>query len=231
MHEGGRPVGRLGCRLVGCLRLGVGHASPVPNLSTVLRRQAGWVIVSPPVSTRVGDPHRGGRGLGAGGLRTKRSGWRRRRRPAPERGPGGAERRGRSGPPAGSSSRSPSGDALGCTSRRTAGRTPGRLDRAEPGGNAGPVRQRRDLALGVRVVVGAMGAGVGLGDPRSASRNATGVEVIELPRSACTVRVPGRICWLAQVAASSRSASAAWSAWATIQPTTERLTTSTITYR
>src|SRR5215210_5993452 len=56
--------------------------------------------------------------------------------------------------------------------------------------------------------------------PRSASRNATGLEVIEDPRSACTVRVPGRICCLAVVSASSRSASAACSAWATVQPTT-----------
>src|SRR6188508_659038 len=55
--------------------------------------------------------------------------------------------------------------------------------------------------------------------PRSASRNATGLEVIEEPRSACTARVPGVICCLAVVAASSRSASAACSAWATIQPT------------
>jgi hypothetical protein len=55
---------------------------------------------------------------------------------------------------------------------------------------------------------------------RSASRNATGLEVIDEPRSACTVRVPGRICWVAVVSASSRSAGAACSAWATIQPTT-----------
>jgi hypothetical protein len=67
--------------------------------------------------------------------------------------------------------------------------------------------------------------------PRSASRNATGLEVIEVPRSACTVRVPGVICCLAQVAASSRSANTACSAWATIQPTTYRLKISKITYR
>jgi hypothetical protein len=108
---------------------------------------------------------------------------------------------------------------------------PGVVDGAEPVGNARPILQRLELRLGVRVVIGDLGAGVGLGDPRSASRNATGLEVIEEPRSACTVRVPGRICCLAAVSASSRSAGAACSAWATVQPTTYRPNTSKTTYR
>jgi hypothetical protein len=70
---------------------------------------------------------------------------------------------------------------------------------------------------------------VGLGDPEVGQQDATGLEVIELPRSACPVRVCGRICCLAQVVASSRSARAACSAWATVQPTTERLKMSKIT--
>jgi hypothetical protein len=77
-----------------------------------------------------------------------------------------------------------------------------------------------ELALGLRIVVADVGAGGGLGDPRSASRNATGLEVLEVPWSACTVRAPGVVCCLAVVAASGRMASAADSAWATVQPTT-----------
>ena len=55
--------------------------------------------------------------------------------------------------------------------------------------------------------------------PRSASRNATGREVIEEPRSAWTVSCPRPMPCLAQVAAMSFSARAADSRVATIQPT------------
>jgi hypothetical protein len=59
--------------------------------------------------------------------------------------------------------------------------------------------------------------------PRSASRNATGLEVIEEPRSAWMASCPGLICCLAQVWPIIVSARAADSRGATIQPVTCRL--------
>src|SRR5437016_7462686 len=56
--------------------------------------------------------------------------------------------------------------------------------------------------------------------PRSASSNATGLDVIDEPRSAWRVRAPGAMPWRAQVSAMSFCASRALSRWATIQPTT-----------
>ena len=56
--------------------------------------------------------------------------------------------------------------------------------------------------------------------PRSASRNATGLEVIDEPRSAWMVNWSRPIVCLAQVWRISTSASAADSRVATIQPTT-----------
>jgi hypothetical protein len=105
------------------------------------------------------------------------------------------------------------------------------LDGGEPGGEVRPVLQRLELALGVRVVVGDVRAGVRLGIPGSASRNATGLEVIEEPRSAWMVSCPGPMPCLAQVSAISFSASAADSRVAAIQPGAYRLKTSMITYR
>lgn len=67
--------------------------------------------------------------------------------------------------------------------------------------------------------------------PRSDSRSATGLEVIEVPRSAWIVSWPGVTAWRSQVSAISRCASAADSRCASIQPTTYRLYTSRITYR
>jgi hypothetical protein len=58
---------------------------------------------------------------------------------------------------------------------------------AEAVGEVGPVLQRLELGFGVRVVVFDMGPGVVLVTPRSASRNATGLEAIDEPLSACTV--------------------------------------------
>jgi len=56
--------------------------------------------------------------------------------------------------------------------------------------------------------------------PRSASSSATGLEVIEVPRSAWIVSVPGGTPWPATARAMKASASSADSAGATIQPTT-----------
>ena len=58
---------------------------------------------------------------------------------------------------------------------------PGGLDGGEPAREIGPVLQGLELCFAERVVVGDVGSGVGLGDTEVASRNATGLEVIELP--------------------------------------------------
>ncbi|GEM_PF-4643102 len=65
--------------------------------------------------------------------------------------------------------------------------------------------------------------------PGPASRNATGLEVIEEPRSAWMVSFPGPMPCLAQVPAISLSARAADSRVATIHPVTCRLQMSVIT--
>ena len=67
--------------------------------------------------------------------------------------------------------------------------------------------------------------------PRSASSSATGLEVIEEPRSAWMLSCPRVMPCFAQVAAMSFSARAADSQVATIQPTEYRLKMSRITYR
>jgi len=99
----------------------------------------------------------------------------------------------------------------------------GVLDRAEPFRERRPVLQRLELRFGEWVVVGNVGAAMRLRDPRSASRNATGFEVIAGPRSAWIVSWFRAIPWRAQVSWMNRSASVALSRWATIQPTTYRL--------
>ena len=85
----------------------------------------------------------------------------------------------------------------------------GGLDRGEPGGEARPVLQGFELGFGVRVVVGDVRAEWDWVTPRSASSSATGLEVMELPRSACRLSRPRVMPCLAQVAAISFSASTA----------------------
>ena len=65
--------------------------------------------------------------------------------------------------------------------------------------------------------------------PRSARSKATGLLRIDALRSACRVSWPGSIPCFVQVAVIRRSAKAALSCGATIQPTTHRLKTSRIT--
>ena len=65
--------------------------------------------------------------------------------------------------------------------------------------------------------------------PRSASKRATGLEVIDDPRSACRVSVPWAIPCRSQVCAIKRWARTADSWAAAIQPTTYREKTSRIT--
>ena len=72
----------------------------------------------------------------------------------------------------------------------------GLLDRGEAVREAGAVLQGLELRLGVRVVVRDVGREWVLVTPRSASRKATGLEVIEDPRSAWRVNCPaGRPAW------------------------------------
>jgi hypothetical protein len=96
----------------------------------------------------------------------------------------------------------------------------GVLDRAEPVGKGRVVLERLELALGVGLSSGMCGRLCDLVTPRSASSMATGLEVIQVPRSACTVSAPAATPWAAMGSASSRSANAAASRAATIQPTT-----------
>ena len=58
---------------------------------------------------------------------------------------------------------------------------PGVLDGAEAVGKVGLVLEGLELGLGERVVVGDVRPAVGLVTPRSASRKATGLAVIESP--------------------------------------------------
>lgn len=67
--------------------------------------------------------------------------------------------------------------------------------------------------------------------PRSESSRATDLLLIELPRSACSVSCEGSMPSRRQVSAMSFLARVALSRCATIQPTTQRLKTSRITYR
>ena len=67
---------------------------------------------------------------------------------------------------------------------------PGGLDGEEAGREAGPVFQGLELRLGVRVVITDVRPRMGLDHARSASRNATGLEVIDEPRSAWRVSSP-----------------------------------------
>ena len=96
---------------------------------------------------------------------------------------------------------------------------PGGLDRGESRGKRRPVFQGLELRFGVRVVVGDVRAGVGLGDPESASSSATSLEVTEEPRSACRLSCPRVMPCLAQVSEMSFSARTADSRVAAIQPT------------
>ena len=67
--------------------------------------------------------------------------------------------------------------------------------------------------------------------PRSASSMATGLEVIEVPRSACTPSWSAAAPWAVMVSASSRSARLEAAAAATVQPTTYREELSKIVYK
>jgi hypothetical protein len=97
---------------------------------------------------------------------------------------------------------------------------PGLLDRGEAVREVGPVLEGLELGLGERLSFETCGREWVLVTPRSASRKATGLEVIEDPRSACSVNWPAGTACLAMVSAIRRSARSVCSRWATIQPTT-----------
>jgi hypothetical protein len=98
----------------------------------------------------------------------------------------------------------------------------GVVDRAEPVGERRVVFEGLELSLGVGVVVGDMGRECDLVTPRSASNMATGLEVIEVPRSAWMASWSQVTPWAAMASASSASTRRAFSAWASIQPGTYR---------
>jgi hypothetical protein len=99
---------------------------------------------------------------------------------------------------------------------------PGGLDGGELAGEVVPVFKRLELGFAKRVVVGDVRGAMRLGMPRSASRNATGLEVIEGPRSAWMVNCPALMCCLVAVWRIRTSASAADSRCVIIHPTAYR---------
>ena len=67
----------------------------------------------------------------------------------------------------------------------------GVLDAVEAGGEGGAVLEGLERGVAVGVVVADMGRLWLRSTPRSTSNWETGLEVIEVPRSACNVRLPG----------------------------------------
>jgi hypothetical protein len=94
------------------------------------------------------------------------------------------------------------------------------LQRSEPFRELGPVLERLELGLRVGLSFEQWGREWLLVTPRSASSNATGLELIEEPRSAWMVSWSGSTPCLRMLSASSRSASSAASLVASVQPTT-----------
>ena len=107
----------------------------------------------------------------------------------------------------------------------------GGLDGVEATGEVGPVLQGLELGFADGLSSDTCGRLCDWVTPRSASSNATGLAVIEEPRSAWMVNWSRPIACLAQVWRISTSARAADSRVATIQPTTYREKMSKITYR
>ena len=91
------------------------------------------------------------------------------------------------------------------------------LDRVEPGGERGPVLQRLEVRLGVRVSLEVYGREWVFETPRSSSSSLTCLERIGAPRSAC--RMLGVIgCWPTACSISALASSAV-SRCRTVQPT------------
>ena len=139
-------------------------------------------------------------------------GARRRRRSGSRRARPGRRRRGRSGRRRGCAARSRSAGARGCTSGRRSGRTT-RASWMQPNcsGKSGRYFKVLNPASENGLSLEQRGRECDLVTPRSASSIATGLEAIEVPRSACMVSWSRSTCCLAMVSASSRSASAALS--------------------
>jgi hypothetical protein len=107
----------------------------------------------------------------------------------------------------------------------------GVLEAAEPVGELGPVLEGAELALAEGLSLLTCGRLWLFVTPRSASRRASGLAVRGDPRSARMVSWPCSTFRSATVSASRASARRAFSAWASIQPDTERRKMSTVTYR
>ena len=85
------------------------------------------------------------------------------------------------------------------------------LNASETFRKLGPVFEGLELTLRVRIIIRDMGSAVRLGDSQIRQSIATGLEVIEVPRSACRVELPGTMRCLSQVSAIKRLASSALS--------------------
>lgn len=57
------------------------------------------------------------------------------------------------------------------------------------------VFHRLELALRIRIVIGDIGPAVGLGHSQFSQEKSHAFDVIGAPRSACTVRLPGKMLW------------------------------------
>jgi len=96
---------------------------------------------------------------------------------------------------------------------------PGVLERAEASGKGRPVLERLELGLAVQSL-DTWGREWLCSTPRSASRRATDLLRIDVPRSAWAVSCPGSMPSFSAVSAMRRSARTALSRVATIQPGT-----------
>ena len=100
------------------------------------------------------------------------------------------------------------------------GKDPGVLHRPDALRKLRPVLQRLEPGFGEGVVIAGIRPAVGLVIARSASNKATGLERMDEPRSAWRVNWPGGILYFLAVSRMNRSARAALSRSAAIQPTT-----------
>src|SRR5665811_1610543 len=96
----------------------------------------------------------------------------------------------------------------------------GVLDGPEPPGERRAVLEGLEVGFAVGVVLDTCGREWLRATPRSTSSWATGLEVIDVPRSACRVSWSRPMPWRARHSLMNVSASSPVSASATVQPTT-----------
>ena len=82
---------------------------------------------------------------------------------------------------------SPSGDVLRCTNEKSLRESAIVLNAAEAVGRLGTIFHGAELTLRVRVVIGNVRTAMGLGHSQVGQEESNGLELIEVPRSACRV--------------------------------------------